>query len=269
MAAIIFREGLHSLGANAGGSTHNASNGIQVGQWVFTGRPHVPYYDAEIVHIEEIADFSTRPQIPALNDADFQVELASGMYDFIVEGDQTAEVGDILGIRGTGTGAAISRVFAIDYEYSQLSPINAQNVGSGANIRLAFVFRGNVGSQFRVGQTISQGSFSSTILRTEFALQGFPEGETIVVTNSMAISTSVSNTDLITAHRQFQLFVFGPTASPLTGEINAVNVSLEEEGEHFSFIQNGHSNGPLYLTGGDGHLLVVPPGLEITANTLT
>ena len=247
MAAVIYRAGVNLITNNGG---------IQVGQWVFTGRPRVPFYNAEIVHIENFT-FSGEDIV-----GDNRLyTLSDGARAFIAletNDEPDWEIGDVVEARD-----------ATNTLYTRISQtIGARTSAVISNIRetggvTAFNIPRSFENQVLGNQLIVIGGVVYNVntrgLTNEFV--------SIHLNASVPVADRPSNGDTVTFLDTFQLEALSRTGV-LTGEVTIANVSQIDEGEHFSFEDNGHGNGPLYLTGGTGHYLVVPDGIEITANTL-
>lgn len=281
MAAIIYRPGVHSLSAHG--------NGIQVGQWIFTGKPHVPASEAEIVHIDSVTFADTNP-VAVANDSTFQGTLTEGIYQLDFDTDDHPEwnVGDILVFRGATSGnrelVGQTRSFRNGYSRNISATSLAGDGTFGNDMVVAFGHR--FGDQLpQVGDIVFIGSTQTTVTGNSTIVHGTHGNFTHVqVDIQPSGGTQLSSYVGQTFHYRAEanVFIFEPDtfdhdSDPLSdeipiqlsGAITVGNFSLEDEAEHLSFNANGHGNGPLYLTGGGGSLLIVPEGIEITANTLS
>ena len=276
MAARIYRAGVNSLASE--------TNGIQLGQWVFTDGYNQPTHDAEIVHIENI-DFNSVDVEPALTVANGGFDWTSvaneGTYQFMVAGEpvlDTPRIGDILEIHfSTSNNNLTARVDAIPYTYVQATSgvrangLSANEVNGFLRLRFADIPElANV----RVGQTVNdRGQNETGTVTSIFRLRNNDDqGFHYVVTTDIAVAGDAEaitfENNVIRFLQEYELFVFDPGGQTFSGTAALFNASELEEGEHFSYLQNGNQNQPLFLTGGAGHYLVVPDGVEITANTL-
>lgn len=248
MAAQIYRSGANLI----------PSGGIQVGQWVFTGSPRVPYYEAEIVHIETGASPGT---VSIVNDADFTGPITQGQH---FAGIDTAsdvdgwETGQIVEITDSATtpNVLVSRVVRV---FGQ-----ATSATTTANPGTSFNVLGDISRDIQIGQIAhTAGGTPRRIIDIRTTVTQSGDTFTIVVGDGVwGGNAQVA----VSFFRTVELDVIDPAGETLTGQITLGNLSNEDEGEHFTFIQNGHGNGPLYLTQGT---LYIPDGLEITANTLS
>ena len=276
MAARIYRAGVNSLASE--------TNGIQIGQWIFTDDFNQPIYDAEIVHVENI-DFNTVDVEPALTVAnggfDWTSVSTEGTYNYVLAGQpvlDTPRVGDILEIHfSTSNNSLTARVDGIPYTYVQATSgvrangLSANEVNGALRLRFPDI---PALANVSVGQTINdRGQNETGTVTSIFRLRNNDDqGFHYVVTTDIAVADDAEaitfENNVIRFLQEYELFVFDPAGQTFSGTASLFNASELEQGEHFSFTNNGHNQGPLYLTGGAGHYLVIPDGIEITANTL-
>ena len=282
MAARIFREGIHALASE--------TNGIQVGQWIFTGRPFVPASEAEIVHIE---DFTHAGSSEVFNDSNFvgdgegdaTGELPEGNRILRFQDDEGGdwENGDIIDLRGSTSGNdfVIAEVRGVRGEYTRLEVQEALSIPVSSPTETNIGVNGNIVNRLFTNQRlvidgvtyiVTNFFFNTGSRRTDITITNL-DGS-IIPNSGGTVNTSDLVGETAVFLREATLFVYpsdmgSGRTNQLTGDITFVNVSQLEEGEHFSFYSNSPANGPLYLTGGPGHYLIVPEGLEITANTLS
>ena len=262
MAAVIYREGIHAV----------PMNGVELGAVVLTGTPVVDTFETDIVHIE---NFTRTGEDDVLNDADWQGDgagdatgtLPEGSRTLVFDGDEGADwnAEDIIDLRGSTSGGdfVIAEVEQLRYDYVVENVSSAVDVGAQTEVVIDRSL-----DYDPIGQRISLGG-------TVYTISDWTEGRgtTVLGINAdldLATRTALLSTNA-TLYREAQVNVFADEASiadhtnQLTGNISYLNLSQLEEGEHFRIIDIAGSIKPHYLTAG---YLIIPDGVELTANTL-
>ena len=261
MAARIYGPGEHILDGT------DEVNGIEVGQWISRG---TPIYSATIIHTENIVTSGSN-RVAALNDADFAAGApgTGGTINFIEDGNAggSLQVGDDVELIGSTSGdnVLIGEITDIVHQYFNLISLGGFNVGGGNNAgRYAFEVRGSYPG-IRVGQTVRIAAVTSTIREIVRGI-GTHNDTQIVLEATDNIGTQRG------AHvqflREFELEVEDPGGVTITGDVSMYDLSTVSLSETYEFSKHGPQNGRLFLPGGAEHILEVPEGLQISANTL-
>jgi len=264
MAARIYRAGTNVI---------SEANGVQVGQWIFTDNPNLSEIgDFEIVHIDEVTNGAfDAAAVNILNDDTFRGTTALTEGNYVV--DLTAvptdwSPGDIVELRDATGGATppflVGRINSLNQgqtiTFSGFVDFPENGVDTTAIITTGLA------SEIQIGQVIEINSIDYTVT----ANISIGSGSSLHVVPQIPEADRPAEGTTGTFEPFLEVFIFDPGTTTLAAaeEVRIANVSNLAQGEHFNFVDHGESDRPLYLTGGSHHYLVVPEGLEITANTL-
>ena len=260
MAAKIYGPGEHIL------SAADEANGIEVGQWISRG---IPIYSATIIHTENIVT-SGADRVQALNDADFVGDIGDGgEQNFIEDGNAGGhlQVGDAVELIGSTSGdnVLVGEITSIVRPYFNLISLGGFNVASGANAnRYAFEVRGSY-PEIVFGQTVQIAGTTSTIIEVVRGIGANNDTQIVLATTDNIGTQRGAHVQFL---REFEIEIEDPGTVQITGDVSMYDLNTVSLSETYEFAKHGPQNGRLFLPGGAHHILEVPEGLEISANTL-
>ena len=255
MAGIIIRAGRTAI----------AAGGLQVGQWTFTDGFTGNKKHAEILHLENptyTTSGTGQNAFPIASDATFHVGVTDGDRYIITMQDATERdwiVGDALFVVNSAGNDSIG--FIVDEVYASTN--HAIVSGTGSNYSVG----GHRANEYVVGQAVNVGGAVRIIQAiSEQGGAGTIFSETTQLTFTASVSANIG--DRLISHPTF-VSTAQESHAALSGDLFVSNVSLESAAEHFTYAQFLDTPHAFYLTGGTGHEIIVPDGVEIFANTLS